>query len=91
MLGECRFCSSRALLSKEFVAGNRHAVLGIEVCEVRELVGKFVPQAWVGEDLPVTVALAALHERSDKCMLVMHGKECSAGPLMVGNRKLRGC
>ncbi len=28
------------------------AVNWIEVCEARELVGKLVAQAWVGEDLP---------------------------------------
>ena len=36
---------------EEFVAGNGQAVLGIEVCEVRELVCELVAQAWIGEDL----------------------------------------
>jgi hypothetical protein len=31
-------------------------------------------QVWVGEDLPVTVALVALHERRDECLLVVHGR-----------------
>jgi len=40
----------------------------------REPVGEFVAQTWVGEDLPVTVAFAALHGRRDECLLVVHGK-----------------
>ena len=40
------------VVDEEFVAGNGQAVLGIEVCEVRELFGELVAQAWVGEDLP---------------------------------------
>jgi hypothetical protein len=51
---------------EEFVAGYGQAVLRIEVCEVRELVCELVSQAWVGEDLPVTVTFAALHERRDE-------------------------
>ena len=44
------------VVDEEFVARNRQAVLGIEVFEVRELVDELVAQAWVREDLPVTVA-----------------------------------
>lgn len=54
------------VVDEEFVAGNGQAVPGIEVCEVCELVGELAAQAWVGEDLPVTVAFAALHERRDE-------------------------
>jgi len=56
------------VVDEEFVAGNGHAELGIEVCEVREPVGEFVAQTWVGEDLPVTVAFAALHEGRDESL-----------------------
>jgi len=54
------------VVDEQFVAGNRQAVLGIEVFEVRELVGELVAQARVGEDFPVTVAFAALYERRDE-------------------------
>ena len=54
------------VVDEELVAGNRQAELGIEVCEVRELVCELVAQAWVGEYLPVTVAFAALHKRRDE-------------------------
>ena len=54
------------VVDEEFVAGNGQTVLGIEVCEVRELAGELVAQAWIGQDLPVTVAFAALHERRDQ-------------------------
>ena len=58
------------VVDEEFVAGNGQGELGIEVCEVREPLGEFVAQTWVGEDLPVTVAFAALHERRDECCSV---------------------
>jgi len=54
------------VVDEELVAGDGQAKLGIEVGEVRELVGELVAQAWVGEYLPVTVAFAALHERRDE-------------------------
>lgn len=54
------------VVNEEFVAGNGQAVLGIEVCEVRELAGEFVTQAWIGQDLPVTIAFAPLHECRDQ-------------------------
>jgi len=54
------------VLDEKFVAGNRNAVLGIEVCEVRELVGELVAQSCVGENLPVTVAFVPLHEGRDQ-------------------------
>src|SRR5437588_553543 len=53
------------VVDEEFVAGNGQAVLRIEVREVREFVGKLSAQTRVGEDLPVTVAFAAPHERPD--------------------------
>src|SRR5439155_15374185 len=34
------------VVDEEFIAGKGQAVLGIEVCEVRELVGKLVAQPW---------------------------------------------
>jgi hypothetical protein len=37
-------------------------------------------QAWVGEDLPITVALAALHERRDDWKLVVHGRSVAQNP-----------
>jgi hypothetical protein len=51
---------------EEFVVGNGQAVLGIEVREVREFVDELSAQARVREDFPITVALAALHERPDE-------------------------
>ncbi len=54
------------VVDEELVAGNGQAELGIEVCEVRKLVGELVAQAWVREYLPVPVAFAALHERRDE-------------------------
>jgi hypothetical protein len=54
------------VVDEEFVAGNGQTVLGIEVCEVREFVDELVAQAWVGEDLTVTIAFTALHERRDE-------------------------
>ena len=73
------------VVDKEFVARNAEAVLRIEVCEMRELVGELVAQAWLREDLPVTVAFAALHERRDECMLVVHNWSVAQDPRMVGN------
>lgn len=52
----------------------------IEVCGARELVGKLVPQAWIGGDLRVTVAVAALHERRDDWKLVAHGRSVAQKP-----------
>jgi len=54
------------VVDEQFVARNGQAVLGIEICEVRELVGELVAPARVGDDLPVTVAFAALHKRRDE-------------------------
>jgi hypothetical protein len=54
------------VVDNEFVARNGQMVLGNEVCDMRELVRELVAQAWVGEDIPVTVAFAALHKRGDK-------------------------
>jgi hypothetical protein len=51
------------MLSTKSVAGNGQAELGIEVCEVRELVGELVAQGWVRKYLSVTVAFAGHHER----------------------------
>ena len=61
ILGELQLAED--VVDEEFVARNRQAVLGIEVFEVRELVDELVAQAWIGEDLPVTVAFASLYER----------------------------
>jgi hypothetical protein len=74
------------VIDEEFVAGNGQAVLGIEVCEVRELVGELVTQAWVGEDLPVTVPFTALHECRDECLLVVHGRSLAQNPEWSANR-----
>lgn len=60
------------ILDEQFVAGNWQSELGIEVGEVRQLVGKLVAQTWVGEDLPLTVSFIELHERREKCMQVVH-------------------
>ncbi len=73
------------VVDEEFVAWNVEAVLRIEVCEMRELVGELVAQARVREDLPVTVAFAALHERRDECVLVVHNWSVEQNPRMVGN------
>jgi len=54
------------VVDKEFVALNGQTVLGIKVGEVRELADELVPQAWVGEDLPVAIAFASLHKRCDE-------------------------
>ena len=54
------------VFDEKLVAGNRHAVLGIEVREMRELVGEFVPQTRVGEDLSVTIPFGPLHECREK-------------------------
>src|SRR5215469_8639817 len=50
--GACRWESARGL--------------GIEVCEVCQLVGELMAQPWVGENLSVAVAFAALHERCNE-------------------------
>jgi hypothetical protein len=42
------------------------AVRDLLAAQLRELVGELAAQAWVGEDLPVTVAFAALHEPRDE-------------------------
>ena len=68
------------VLDEEFIAGNRQSILGVEVREMRELVGEFVAQAWIGKNLPLTVAFAALHERSNECMLVVHGRSVAQKP-----------
>jgi hypothetical protein len=52
---------------------------------MRELVSELVAQAWVREDLPVTVAFAALHERRNESMLVVHNWSVAQNPRMVGN------
>lgn len=54
------------VVDEKFVAGNRNAILGIEVCEVRELARELVAQSWAGKDLPVTVAFVPLHEGRDE-------------------------
>jgi hypothetical protein len=64
----------RCVFDEEFVPGNRQAVFGIEVFKVGELAGELMAKAGVGEDFPVAVALAALHERSDECLLGVHGR-----------------
>jgi len=68
------------VVDEQFVAGNGQPVLGIEVCEVRELVGELVARARAGEDLSVTVAFAAPHERRDEWMLVVHRGSLAQNP-----------
>ena len=58
------FLVERAVLRDD--ENNVRRVIRIEVCEVRELVGEFVPQSRVEKDFPVTVAFAPLHERGDE-------------------------
>jgi hypothetical protein len=41
-------------------------------------------QARIGEDLPIAVTFAALHECCDESMLASHGEECIAEPPMAG-------
>ena len=76
------------VVDEEFVAGNGQAVLGIEVREVCELVSKLVAQARVGKDLPVTVAFAALHERRNECLLVVHVRSVAQNPRRSANRNV---
>jgi hypothetical protein len=63
---------------RSFVARNGQTVLGIEVSKMSELASELVPQARIGQDLPVSVAFASLDERREECLLVVHGEECSA-------------
>ena len=58
-------------------------VLGIEVCEVTKLVGEFVAKEWVGGNLPVTAAFAALQESRHECMLVVHGRSVGQAPWIL--------
>jgi hypothetical protein len=77
------------VVDQEFVAGrNGEAILGIKVCEVRELVGELAAQARVGENFPATIALAALHEGRDECMLVVHPSRVAQNPERPATGKL---
>jgi hypothetical protein len=71
-------------VDEEFVAGNAHTVPGIKVREMRESVRELMAQARIGEDLPIAVTFAALHECCDESMLASHGEECIAEPPMAG-------
>jgi len=62
-LEERRFCHSMAMFSTRSPLLAMGTGLGIEVCEVCELGGELMAQPWVGENLPIEVAVAALHER----------------------------
>ncbi len=59
-------------VDEESVARKGQPVPGIEFREVPEPVGEFMTQPRVGQDLPVTVPLAAIHESPDECVLDLH-------------------
>src|SRR6185437_14720981 len=77
------------VLNAKLVAGKRQAILLIKVSKVRELASELVSQTWVGEELPVAVAFAPLHERRDQCMLVVHGTSVTQTRQHYGRRRLR--
>src|SRR5579863_3546784 len=61
------------VVNEELVAGNRQAVLSIEIVEVRELARELATEAWVGENLPITLALVPLHKCRNEPLLALHG------------------
>jgi hypothetical protein len=72
------------VVDAQFAADTGHAVLGVEICEMRKLTRELMAQARVGEDLPVTVAFAALKE-CDQRMLVVHGRSVARNSAMVAS------
>jgi hypothetical protein len=63
---------ARYIFDEQLIAGNRQAVLGIEVFKVCEQFGEFVAQPRIGKNLPVTVPFVPLYEGSDQCIFVVH-------------------
>jgi len=66
VLGECRFCNSRAVFSTKSIALEWQAEPGIEVREMREPLGELVAQACVRDELSITFALVAANKRSNE-------------------------
>jgi len=88
-VGECRFCNSMAMSSaKSLLLGKGRRYLGSKSVKCASWLVNFVAQAWVGKDLAVTGAFAALHERRDECMLVVHGRSVAQKPKRSAIRKL---